>query len=281
MIKIKHSTFYDSERTIIDFLTAKYPVGEIGIRLKDLPDVERSVLENGNFHIEVIFESIEDLFTIALIKDALERIVNCSKFTEYNLYIPYFPFGRQDRVTEFGEAFSLKVATDYINSLGFDRVIIADPHSYVTSGLINNCIIDRDTVNRDLHMFIVDRNISFLISPDLGANKKTHEIGDAYGMPVIECAKNRDSVSGKLSGFRIINPEVIPNLPVGDGLIVDDICDGGGTFLGIAEKFGEATDHEIDLHLYVTFGCFTRGIDLLKSVFKTVGYTYDMRKESY
>lgn len=275
MIKVRH---YDGMRvTNIPVNITRYPAGEIGVRLGQ---EDGDVITEGSLDVEILFESTEDLFTIGLVKDALERISGYSKFVEYNLIIPYFPFGRQDRVTAHGEAFSLKVAANFINSLQFDSVTISDPHSHVTPALINNCVVSDYTTETRLLNFITYRNISFLVSPDLGANKKTKDLGARYNLPVVECAKDRDPLTGKLSGFRIINPEIITILPIGGGLIVDDICDGGGTFLGLYNEFQKACkEHLIDLHLFVTFGCFTQGVELLESKFKTVGFAYDMRKE--
>lgn len=52
------------------------------------------------------------------------------------------------------------------------------------------------------------------------------------------CSKVRDPKTGQLSGFKIENPEVIEknvNLPF---VVIDDLCDGGGTFKGIAQLLG-------------------------------------------
>lgn len=49
------------------------------------------------------------------------------------------PFARQDRVCNYGEAFSLKVVADMINSANFSKVVVLDPHSDMVEALINNC----------------------------------------------------------------------------------------------------------------------------------------------
>lgn len=278
MIELRIKTFYDTDTDEqLEFEITRYPVGEIGVKVIP-PDIDQHVFDNCSFFIDLYFESLDELFIVAMIKDAVQRLTNYSKYVEYNLNIPYFPFGRQDRVTEVGEAFSLMVFSNYVNSLDFDRVIISDPHSYVTPALINNCIIDNSTHEKLLYRYIMDRNIKFFISPDQGASKKTQELGIKYGLPVVECSKDRDPATGKLSGFRVTNKDVFELIPAGDGLIVDDICDGGGTFLGIADVVKGYVDYPLDLHLYVTFGCFTRGIDILFTKFKTVGCTYNMVK---
>ena len=45
-------------------------------------------------------------------------------------------------------------------------------------------------------------------------------------------------------------------------LIVDDICDGGGTFIPLAKKLKNAGAKTVTL--YVTHGIFSKGLDPLK-----------------
>lgn len=67
------------------------------------------------------------------------------------------------------------------------------------------------------------------VYPDKGALQR---YGGDPNSDVI-CSKVRDPKIGQLSGFKIENPEVIEknvNLPF---VVIDDLCDGGGTFKGI------------------------------------------------
>jgi len=51
-------------------------------------------------------------------------------------------------------------------------------------------------------------------------------------------------------------------------LIVDDICDGGGTFLGLAEELKECNSG--DLYLAVSHGIFSKGSQTLLDNFKSI-----------
>lgn len=106
----------------------KFPVGEphvkLDLRVGQIPEAV----------VTFKFERSEEIVELLLICDALKR---ADKLL-YRLEMDYVPFGRQDRVAVEGEAFSLKVFCDLINGLGFEKVSILDPHSDVTTALINN-----------------------------------------------------------------------------------------------------------------------------------------------
>jgi ribose-phosphate pyrophosphokinase len=104
-----------------------------------------------------------------------------------------------------------------------------------------------------------------LIIPDKGAVSIYNEI--AYHMKDIDvkkfifCKKTRDSKTGQLS-----NP-VVPAQNVKDEnwIIFDDICDGGGTFIMLAEEIKKTNNVVLDL--FVTHGIFSKRFTELKKHF--------------
>ena len=206
-------------------------------------------------HITHRINSFNDLGLLCVAVDALRRM----GAVELHLFVPYFPGARQDRVMVKGESLTVKVYADLINRLELESLTIIDPHSDVTPALLNNCVPIQN------HQFIAQvleqlPKDFILISPDAGASKKIFKLATALSIPdVIECGKKRDLASGKLSGFSV------PMDDLGDRpcLIVDDICDGGGTFLGLGEELKKKNSG--DLYLAVTHGIFSKGfIDLSK-----------------
>src|SRR6186713_2914488 len=79
--------------------------------------------------------SSDDLMTLLLLRDAKARLGKAKPGDI--LFIPYMPYGRQDRACGQGEAFSLKVFAQIVNGMGFAAVISLDPHSLVTNALID------------------------------------------------------------------------------------------------------------------------------------------------
>lgn len=212
-------------------------------------------------------QSFNDVGMIAIAVDALRRM----GVKNIELVIPYFPAARQDRVMVAGESLAVKVYADLINNLNLNKVTIFDPHSDVAPALLNNCTV---LTNHDFVRQIIaelDEDI-ILISPDAGASKKIFGLAKALQMPnVLECGKKRDVITGKLSGFTVPG-EDLNGKPC---IIVDDICDGGGTFLGLGKELKKKGAG--DLYLAVSHGIFSKGMNDLSEIFLKV-FTTDSFK---
>jgi ribose-phosphate pyrophosphokinase len=199
-------------------------------------------------------KSFNDLGVLCLAVDALQRMD--AKLE--TLIIPYFPAARQDRVMVNGEPLSVKVYAEIINHLNFKKVIVFDAHSEVTPAVLNNCRVHTN------HEFIkqviqeIGSNV-LLISPDGGALKKIYKVSEFLGgLDVVECSKSRDVKTGLLTGFKVYSDD----LQGKDCLIVDDICDGGGTFIGLAAELKNKNAGK--LYLAVSHGIFSKGFESLK-----------------
>jgi ribose-phosphate pyrophosphokinase len=197
---------------------------------------------------------------ILLVKNVLDQL----GFKKTELKISYLLAARMDRIMLPGEPFSLQVVANLINQGGFDKVSIFDPHSAVTTNLINNAtgINNHQFVNDVLkhykNKYPNDGINTFnLVSPDAGALKKIHQIAAATGgIPVVECGKKRDLTTGHLTGFTVF----AENLEGRICFIIDDICDGGGTFIGIAKALKKLGAKKIILA--VSHGIFSKGFPL-------------------
>jgi ribose-phosphate pyrophosphokinase len=88
------------------------------------------------------------------------------------------------------------------------------------------------------------------------------------GLEVIQGMKKRDLKTGELTGF-----DFYGEVRGKDLLIVDDICDGGGTFIGLAGKLRYEGAKSISL--YVSHGIFSRGIEILFDCGIEMVYTTD------
>jgi ribose-phosphate pyrophosphokinase len=163
-------------------------------------------------------------------------------------FIPYLPGARQDR----GMPFGAKVYADFINAAGLDKVVCFDPHSHVMPELVNNLtIINSDHVlkNAVLGRSGIIGGYVGVICPDEGAHERTERVAKTLNLPVFYAKKHRDFQTGKLNGFEC---EPVPD--EGRLLVVDDICDGGGTFMGLADAIGIDRSR---LSLWVSHGVFS------------------------
>ena len=236
-----------------------FPCGEMHVKVKYTNSRNR-------VSIRFNFEKNEEIIELLLLADAIKRVCLILE----TIILDYVPFGRQDRVAVHGEAFSLKVFANIINGIKAQEVIIIDPHSDVTTALIENC-----TVVRQDHIFkeyFRHRGNFYLVSPDGGALKKIYKLAaDTLVNPIgiIECSKERNVKTGEIT--RTIVPDQL-SLGGADYVIVDDICDGGRTFIEIAKVLRKTDAGKITL--MVTHGKFTKGLNVFDGLIDEI-YTLE------
>lgn len=176
--------------------------------------------------------------------------------------IPYLPGARQDRGTPFGA----QVYANLINAMKADEVVCFDPHSPVMPALVHNLrtVSPEAVIARAVRKSLSE--YAGVICPDEGAKSRTAVTAEALGLPLFHAAKHRDFATGKLSGF------TCDELPAeGRFLVVDDICDGGGTFMGLAAATGLGPDR---LDLWVSHGVFSGNAAQLAQAYGSI-YTTD------
>jgi len=256
--------------------TFVFPGGECSVKVNVSGQITKLQKRYGSFGpmndmvMDAWLYSAEDIMHLMLSMDAAYR----GEVKEIHLRIPYLPYARQDRVCNKGEAFSLKVIATMINSYCPASVTLFDPHSLVSQALINNVHV-RDTLESCLffnnpilkHSLFQTHSDNFvIIAPDEGARKRARRFaGSAYvteTTPIIQAIKNRGPKGN------IIETEVYGDVQGKDALIVDDICDGGRTFIELAKVLKEKGAK--DLYLYVTHGIFSNGTEELKKYFVNV-----------
>lgn len=260
-IKLSSLYVYDHGYSIseVDYEFSKFPGGEIHVKL---------YTKNDRYIIEASICNSDDLMTLLLLNNAI-KIRGCK---EINLKLLYIPYAQQDRVCESGEALSIKVFADLINSCGFNSVTVYDPHSYVSTALINNCKIVEvaDILKSEKFQSKLDGLIDVLVAPDTGAYKKVLNVSRFGDVPVVHATKNR--VNGEVQSVTLHGDVAGKNC-----LVIDDICVGGRTFTELGKALKEAGAG--DLSLYVTHGIFSKGLDELNLYYKKI-YSTDSRPEA-
>lgn len=228
--------------------------------------------------------SFNDFGKLAVAVDALRRMLlvqGSVPKVEICLELLYFPGARQDRVANDGEALTVKVYADLINSLKFDCVTILDPHSSVTPALINNCyVIDNKGFGAECIDELYEQGIKdfYLVCPDAGAAKKINELAsylresrEDIKFDIVTGSKVRNTKTGELSDTTI-DVDELHNKPC---IIIDDICDGGRTFLNLAYKL--KLNNAGKVYLGVTHGIFSYGFELLNKSFEMIYTTASIR----
>lgn len=202
--------------------------------------------------------SITDTEKLLLLLETANAIDNCFARKKI-LVIPYLMAARYDRLMLPGDSLDLKVIADMINYCGFERVYLFDVHSGAALLLIRNAI----AISNEIMVREYTKDNAILLCPDEGAAKKTGSYRDwnNHLAEIVFCHKSRDLNTGKIT---LSVPE--PGKCTGRNcVIIDDICDGGGTFLAIAEQIRPA-----HLTLIVTHGIFSKGFGMLEKHFNEI-----------
>jgi ribose-phosphate pyrophosphokinase len=265
------------EKSQIKYKVSKFPDGQQTVDLTDFNDLLRY---EDAVKISSRLNTFQDL---ELIICAVAAIRNIKPNREIALYVPYFMGARSDRKFMDGGVNYLKqVICPIINSLKLDSILVLDPHSDVLEACLDNYDkVDNHTVVKYALSDIDNKNDAqeriCLVSPDAGAYKKIFDVAKKFSINnVVTANKVRD-----LKTSKILSTEV-PNLPgsVGDELqyvIIDDICDGGRTFIELAKAI-KTQRADAKVYLIVTHGIFSAGFKELSQYFERI-YTTNSYRE--
>ena len=225
-----------------------FPDGQPHVNIQNLAEAEE---------VKVICSLTDTSKLLQLLETA--NAIDNSFAKKKVLVIPYLMGARYDRLMVPGDSIDLKVIADLVNMCGFEKVFLYDVHSEVALLLIKNAV----AITNEILVKAYDKTNAVLICPDAGASKK---VGKYFGWndhikEIVYCNKNRDLSTGKLT-LEILEPQECTNR---NCVIIDDICDGGGTFLAIAEKIQPA-----HLTLIVTHGIFSKGFSELENHFQHI-----------
>lgn len=227
-----------------------FPGGEVGVKVSGGSEDEVTIttrIQNSN-----------DVMELLMVTDAVRRM-STNRSKKIHLLLPYLPYARQDRVVNGGEAHSLYVFTEMLKLQKYESIIVFDAHSEVSGALMTS------------QNFVAVPNYSFvkkvfegkadfvLISPDAGAAKKIRGVASAInyqGKPV-QALKYR-LTNGNIDEIEIFEADLSRK----DAYIVDDICDGGATFIALAAELRKRNVGKV--FLVVSHGIFSKGLEVLK-----------------
>lgn len=260
------STYQDLESLYLDVEILKFNDGSLKV---SLPQMKHEYTHT-YCEVKVNVTSMNDIMIVAQVKDIISRFNDTKHFI---LTIMNTPYTRYDRVmhADKTDAFGAKVFADFVNSIGFDNVNFLDCHSEVMLDLIKQ---SHSFPQHDLMSFTLQKNGVIvqdfnLIAPDKGATKKLTD-------PDMVFDKVRNTETGHITGMELVFDDSRADRPY---LVVDDICEGGRTFIELAKLFNETKTGS--LNLYVTHGIFSNNaIEKLLDFYENI-YVYSMPNALY
>ena len=249
------------EKTDIAFKVNQFPDGQQSLDIIDVDKINGSTVK--------IYTRIRSFRDLELIICA-NRILRNNGVHAVVLYVPFFLGARSDRKFKQGGVNYIKeVIAPIINSQNFDTVLTLDPHSDVLEACLNNFEKISNSIIVKSALQDINKEDVILISPDGGALKKIYDIAEEFDIPnVITASKHRDIKTGKITSTEV---------PLSDAryykdskfVIVDDICDGGRTFVELAKAIHVKVP-DAKIYLVVTHGLFTSGFDELNKYFEKI-----------
>jgi ribose-phosphate pyrophosphokinase len=236
----------------------RFPNGE------SLISSENLTFNNEINTIKLKFENDGDIIHLIFLKGHLDELnLKCK------LVIGYMPYSRMDR-TEGITIFTLKHLCRLINNLKFEEVLIYEPHSDVSTALLDRARVinmSQSLAEGVLEKINEGHKPIYLVYPDAGAAKR-------YGKQikydkVLTANKERDFKTGHINKLDINGTIESKNFKA---LIVDDLCSRGGTFILTAQKLKEIGADEIYLVVTHCEDTIFEG-DILKSDLITKVFT--------
>lgn len=221
---------------------------DIKYRVDVFPDGEPSlVVESELNHKEIEkvrittrLSSMNDVFVLLQAIDILNR-----HGLDFNVYITYLMSMRMDRVMDWNRPYSLSIMANILkNAIGDHEIYVFEPHSKKTLDLLGaKEYTNEHTYMRQNLMSHVRENLAFdantIVYPDDGARARYKTCNDSVCFK-----KKRDLATGNIIGLEFADKEDIDTIKIANNIVViDDLCDGGRTFVGVAEKIREYNKH--------------------------------------
>lgn len=195
-----------------------------------------------------LFENESEFMHVLQLNTLIKKHFDTESTT---LTVPYLPYARQDKDVNSDSAFALHTFVDTCYKADICRIEAFDAHSEFD--------MVYSTVPNKFHASILNHDV--VCYPDKGARRRYSNTDAFYGVPAVNCVKVRNQQTGEILGLNIEDHNASDLLRGKKILIVDDICDGGMTFIKVAETLKQFNVAQIDLA--VSHGLFSKGRQVL------------------
>src|SRR3982751_5884468 len=172
------------------------------------------------FLLQSTYAPTENLMELLLMIDAAKRA------SAYKIIavIPYYGYARQDRKDKPRVAIGSKLVATLLEAAGANRVITMDLHAPQIQGFFDIPVDHLDS-SAIFIPYIEQLNLENLTfaAPDVGSTNRVREIASYFESEMVICDKHRKRAN------EIASMVVIGDVTDRDIVIIDDICDTGGT----------------------------------------------------
>ena len=200
------------------------PIGKVNIQRFSDGEIQPVFLESVRgdyvFLVQSTFAPTDNLMEMLLMIDAAKR-ASAYKIIAVS---PYYGYARQDRKDKPRVAIGSKLIATLLESAGANRVITMDLHAAQIQGFFDVPVDHLDS-SAIFIPYINDlklQNLAFA-APDVGSTNRVREIASYFNAEMVICDKHRKRAN------EIASMVVIGDVTGKDIILVDDICDTGGT----------------------------------------------------
>jgi ribose-phosphate pyrophosphokinase len=195
-------------------ITQKFSDGEFQ------PVFQESIRGDMVFLIQSTFSPADNILELLLMIDAVRR----ASAYKVIAVIPYYGYARQDRKDKPRVAIGAKLIANMIVAAGADRVITMDLHAAQIQGYFDIPVdhLDSSAIFIPYIENLKLENLTFA-APDVGSANRIREISSYFNADMVICDKHRKRAN------EIASMVVIGDVEGRDVVLIDDICDTGGT----------------------------------------------------
>ena len=192
----------------------KFSDGEIGVEYLE------SIRGQFVFLVQSTFAPTDNMMELLLMIDAAKR----ASAYKVIAVIPYYGYARQDRKDKPRVAIGSKLVANMLTAAGADRVITMDLHAPQIQGYFDIPVDHLDS-SAIFIPYIEELNLENLTfaAPDVGSANRIREVASYFEVDMVICDKHRKRAN------EIASMVVIGDVTGRDIILIDDICDTGGT----------------------------------------------------
>jgi ribose-phosphate pyrophosphokinase len=192
----------------------RFSDGEIGVEFQE------SIRGQFVFLIQSTFSPTDNLMELLLMIDAAKR----ASAYKVIAVIPYYGYARQDRKDRPRVAIGSKLVANMLTAAGADRVVTMDLHAPQIQGYFDIPVDHLDS-SAIFIPYIENLNLENLTfaAPDVGSANRIREVATYFESEMVICDKHRKRAN------EIASMVLIGDVTDRDVVLIDDICDTGGT----------------------------------------------------
>ena len=200
------------------------PLGKVNIQKFSDGEISVEFLESIRgrfvFLIQSTFAPADNLMELLLMIDAAKR----ASAYKVIAVVPYYGFARQDRKDRPRVAIGSKLVANMLVAAGADRIITMDLHAPQIQGYFDIPVdhLDSSAIFIPYIESLRLPNLTFA-APDVGSANRIREIATYFECEMVICDKHRKRAN------EIASMVVIGDVTDRDIVLIDDICDTGGT----------------------------------------------------